>query len=463
MSHRYCYRAATVLALWRAREWTQRSESPLADARGSERWRHRAAPVLALWRARKRTQSTCLFAAIAASLILATSACSRGTGVHAAPIAPDLRTVAVADATRIDIASSLDLTAEFEPYQEVDVMAKVSGYIREIKVDIGDRVAEGQLLATLEIPEMQDDLTRAAAAIEGANADLAAARDELQRDESAHEMAHVSYTRILEVSKKERGLVPQQEVDEVHSRDLVAEAQVSAAKSRMAACEQRIRVSEAEQGRYKTMYRYASITAPFAGVVTKRYANTGSLIQAGTASQTQAMPVVRLSQNNLLRLQLPAPESAVPLVRLGEPVDVKVSAMHRTFRGVVKRFSDKVDEATRTMKTEVEVSNPDLQLVPGMYAEVDLVTEQRKSVLAVPVEAIDGAAGATRVFAVDASGAVEIVPVTLGLENAHFAEIRSGALHAGDRVVVGSRAGLKQGDKVQPKTVALSADSAPKP
>ena len=162
-------------------------------------------------------------------------------------------------------------------------MAKVSGYIREIKVDIGDRVAEGQLLATLEIPEMQDDLTRAnAATIEGANADLAAARDELQRDESAHEMAHVSYTRILEVSKRERGLVPQQEVDEVHSRDLVAEAQVSAAKSRIAACEQRIRVSEAEQGRgTKTMYRYARISAPFAGVVTKRYANIGSLIQAG--------------------------------------------------------------------------------------------------------------------------------------------------------------------------------------
>ena len=122
------------------------------------------------------------------------------------------------------------------------------------------------------------------------------------------------------------------------------------------------------------MYQYAVITAPFAGVVTKRYANTGSLIQAGTASQTQAMPVVRLSENGLLRLALPVPESAVPLVHLGEPVDVHVSALHRTFPGRVARFADKVDESTRTMKTEVDVPNPTLVLVPGMYAEVDLIT-----------------------------------------------------------------------------------------
>jgi RND family efflux transporter MFP subunit len=330
-------------------------------------------------------------------------------------------------------------------------------------VDIGDRVSEGQLLATLEIPEMQDDLTRAAATIEAANADLAAARDELQRDESAHEMAHLSYTRVLEVSKKEKGLVPQQEVDEVHSRDLVAEAQVSAAKSRIAASEQRIHVSQAEQARYKTMYRYAQITAPFTGVVTKRYANTGSLIQAGTSSQTQAMPLIRLSQNNLLRLQLPVPESEVPLVRLGEPVDVKVSALHRTFPGVVKRFSDKVDESTRTMKTEVEVQNPNLQLIPGMYAQVDLIAEQRKNVLAVPVEAIDGSGATARVFAVRATGTIEILPVTLGLENAYLVEIRGGDIHDGDEVIVGPRAGLQQGDKVQPKMIAATAGSVAKP
>lgn len=371
-------------------------------------------------------------------------------------------TVAVVKVTRGDLSNNLVLTAEFEPFQEIDVMAKVSGYIREINVDIGDRVHEGQLLATLEIPEMQDDLARAAAAIQQASSELSTAQDELQNAEAAHDMAHLSYTRILDVSKKEVGLVPQQEVDEMHSRDLVSEAQVSAAKSRIATSEQHIRVAQADQARVKTMNQYAVITAPFTGVVTKRYANKGSLIQAGTASQTQAMPVVRLSQNNLLRLALPVPESAVPLIHLGGQVDVTVSALNRTFPGRVARFEDKVDQSTRTMKTEVDVPNPSLLLVPGMYAEVDLTTDQRKNVLTVPAEAIDGSGDSARVFTVQPSGTIEIVPIRLGIESAQRSEVRSGALKEGDSVVVGSRAGLKQGDKVQTKVISLAGDPAPK-
>ncbi|HLI82583.1 MAG TPA: efflux RND transporter periplasmic adaptor subunit [Bryobacteraceae bacterium] len=361
--------------------------------------------------------------------------------------------MAVAKVARANLSTELVLTAEFEPFQEVDVMAKVSGYIRQINVDIGDRVREGQLLATLEIPEMQDDLVHAAAAIDEATAALATAKDELQRAESAHEIEHVSYSRILDVSKTEPGLVPQQQVDEAHSRDLVAEAQVSAAKSRIVEAQQRIRVAQADQARLKTMYQYAVITAPFTGVVTRRYANTGSLIQAGTSSQTQAMPVIRLSENGLLRLQLPVPESTVPLVHLGEPVDVKVQALHRTFAGRVARFADKVDESTRTMKTEVDVANPTLELVPGMYAEVDLITEQRKDALTVPVEAVDGSGDSARVFTVQPAGTIRILPVRIGIESAQRVEVRSNELHLGDEVVVGSRSNLKEGMKVRPKVV----------
>jgi RND family efflux transporter MFP subunit len=405
------------------------------------------------------------FAASAGIICCAMSigSCARKGGAEVTPAVAEVPTVAVVQAARADLSTDLILTAEFEPFQEIDVMAKVSGYIKDIKVDIGDRVKGGQLLATLEIPEMQDDLTRAAAAIDEANADLAAAHDELQQAQSTHDMAHLSYSRVLDVSKKEPGLVPQQEVDEAHSRDLVAEAQVSGAKSRITASEQRIRVSQAEQARVKTLFQYATISAPFAGVITKRYANSGSLIQAGTASQSQAMPVVRLSENGLLRLALPVPESAVPLIRLGEPVDVRVSALHRSFPGRVARFSDKVDESTRTMKTEVDVPNPTLVLVPGMYAEVDLVTEQQKHVLTVPVEAIDGAGSSARVFTVQPSGTIQIVPVGLGIETARQIEIRSGDLKDGDDVVVGSRSGLKDGNKVQPKVIRLASDATLKP
>jgi RND family efflux transporter MFP subunit len=396
-----------------------------------------------------------LVAAMAILALSGATSCTRKSEAQTRAAAAEPLTVAVARVGRADLANDLLLTAEFEPFQEVDVMAKVSGYIKEIKVDIGDRVHEGQLLATLEIPEMQDDLARASAAIDEANAELATARDELQRAQSSHDMAHLSYSRVLGVSKKEPGLVPQQDVDEAHSRDLVAEAQVSAAKSRIAECEQRIRVSEAERSRVKTLYQYTAIMAPFTGVITKRYANSGSLIQAGTSSQ--AMPVVRISENGLLRLDLPVPESAVPLVHLGGTVNVHVSALNRSFPGRIARFADKVDEATRTMKTEVDVPNPSLVLVPGMYAQVKLITAARRNVLTVPIEAVDGAGDLTRVFTVAPAGKIHIVPVSLGIQTAREVEIHSGELKDGDDVVVGPRSGLKEGAKVRPKVISLAA------
>jgi RND family efflux transporter MFP subunit len=366
----------------------------------------------------------------------------------AAPDGPP--TVPVTKVTRADLSTNLNLTGEFEPFQEVDVMAKVSGYLKSIKVDIGDRVHEGQLLATLEIPEMADEATKAAASSDQAVSEVATASDQVHQAESAHELAHLSYIRILEVSKKEAGLVPQQQLDEFHSRDLVAEAQVAAAKSNLRSAEQRTHVTRAEEGRLKTLYNYATITAPFTGVVTKRYANIGSMIQAGTASQSQAMPVIRLSQNNLLRLILPVPESIVPHIHIGGTVDVHVPSLGRTFPGRVVRFTEKIQLSTRTMDTEVDVPNPSLTLIPGMYAEVNLQLEERKNALTVPLDAVEGTGTSARAYIVQPSGVIHFVPVTVGMETAQRVEIRSG-LQEGDQVIVGRHAGLKDGDKVQPK------------
>lgn len=380
------------------------------------------------------------------ALLLFLISCSKTHAAADAPAKPPL--VPVVKAARSDLASDLVLTAEFEPFQQVDVMAKVAGYVRSIKVDIGDRVRAGQLLATLEIPEMEDDLARAAAAIGQAEAEIVTASGELQRAEAAHELAHLSYGRLADVLKREPGLVPQQEVDEARSRDLVAEAQVSAAKSTIRTAEQRLRVARSEQTRVQTLHNYTTIFAPFDGVVTKRYANAGSMIQAGTASQTQAMPIVQLSQNNLLRLILPVPESAVSGVHVGQTVDVRVSTLGRTFRGRVARFADTIQPSTRTMDTEVDVPNPTLTLIPGMYAEVDLQTEQRSAALSVPLDAVDRGASAVRVYTVNNAGLIHIVPVTLGIENDRRVEIRSG-LNEGDVVVVGRRTGLRDGQAVE--------------
>ena len=385
---------------------------------------------------------------LAALALLCFSSCSHteGGGQKAAVNAPEAPLpVPVAKAKRLDLANDLVLTAEFEPFQQVDLMAKVSGYVRSISVDIGDRVRSGQVLAILEIPEMEDDLTRAAASIDQAQAEIVTAGDELHRAEAAHEMAHLSYSRIADVLKREPGLVPQQEVDEAHSRDLVAEAQVSAAGSNLKTAEQHARVSRADQGRVETLHKYLTITAPFEGVVTKRYGNVGAMIQAGTSPQ--AMPVVQLSQNNLLRLILPVPESSVGRVRVGETVEVRVPSLGRIFPGRVARLAEKVQPSTRTMDTEVDVQNPTLTLIPGMYAKVNLHIAESRGALAIPLDAVDRSTSSPRAFMV-AEGVIRIVPVTLGLETDQSVEILSG-LKEGDTVVVGRHAGLREGQRVQ--------------
>src|SRR5579885_1115805 len=245
------------------------------------------------------------------------SSCSRPAKTEAGTAdPPKALIVAVAKCERADLARDLVLTAEFRPYQEVDVMAKVAGYVKQIRVDIGDRVRQGELLATLEVPEMADDLSRAKAALDRSNAEVKRAAEELQRAQSAHEVTHLTYTRLTAVMKDRPGLVAQQEVVDARGKDLVAEAQVSAAKSSLVAAQEQVRVAQAELSKVRTLSEYTRVTAPFDGVITKRYADTGSMIQAGVSSQTQAMPLVRLCQNSLLRLILPVPESVVPSVHV---------------------------------------------------------------------------------------------------------------------------------------------------
>lgn len=376
---------------------------------------------------------------------------SAGSGDSAPPSVP------VVAASRSDVSSALTLTAELIPNQEVDVLAKVAGYLKTISVDVGDRVRKGQVIATLEIPEMRDDLARAAAAIEQANAEMTRAEDEVRRAEAAHQIVHLSLTRIENVAKREPGLVPQQDVDDVRSRDLVSETQIASAKNAVIAAQQRIRVLRADEARFRTLQQYESITAPLDGVVTKRYANDGAMIQAGTSPS--AMPVVKVSETRVLRLILPVPESSAAQVSAGKTVRVRVPSLGRVLTGRVARFTGKVQPGTRTMDTEVDVQNDAMTLMPGMYAEVDLHLEEHKGVVTVPLDAVDGTGAGARVYEVIDPGVVHIVPVSLGLQTAQLAEIRNGVA-VGASVIVGRRAGLNEGDRVSPVKAAFTASEA---
>lgn len=367
----------------------------------------------------------------------------------------DVTVVPVATVGRSNLASNLVLTGEFIPYQEIDVMAKEAGYIKSIRVDIGDRVKTGQLLAELEIPEMQDDMERAAANVQASEADIATAQGNLTRAQSSHDIAQLSYKRVLDVSKKEAGLIPQQEVDVAHSRELETGAQVVAAQANLQTAQRKLAMAKAEQNRYGTLQKYTIISAPFAGIVTKRYANIGAMIQQGTASDTQAMPVVRLSQNDLLRLIVPVPESAVGGIRVGLSVDVTVATIGRTFQGRVTRSEGKLALNTRTLNTEIDVPNRDYTLLPGMYAQVNLHTKQSKEVLTVPVEALEDLNGTPHVYAVRDSK-IQILPVTTGIKTAEQEEIRSG-LAEHDVVIVGRHTGLQEGQVVKTKEMPATA------
>jgi RND family efflux transporter MFP subunit len=381
------------------------------------------------------------------------TSCHQATPVAALDV-PGVPVAAVAPAT---LTNDLVLTAEFVPYQDVDVMAKVAGYVKNIRVDIGDHVRQGDLLATLEVPELQDEMAKANAGVAAAQANVVTARGAIQRAQAEANITHLSFQRIQDVLTKEPGLVPRQEVDVAQSRDLEAAAQLAGAQSALNAALQTKSQAESELSRTSAMLQYASIRAPFAGVITKRYANTGSMIQAGISSQTQAMPVVRLAENSLLRLMLPVPVNAVAEIHDGQPVDVNVVTLGRTIEGKITRYADSLQASTRTMETEVDVPNPDGKLVPGMYAEVHLHLADHPNVLSVPVDAIDGLGSSVQHAYVVRGNELHLVSVTVGLQTPTRVEILSG-LSSGDQVVVGRHSGLSDGEKVDAHPASYEAN-----
>jgi RND family efflux transporter MFP subunit len=354
----------------------------------------------------------------------------RAVTVHAKPqvvpaSAVHTLAVAVGRVTREDLYNEVTIPAEFRPYLKVELHAKVSGYVDQINVDIGDQVKAGQLLARLEVPELRDELARAEAAE--------------QRAEADYKDAHLVYTRLLAVDKAHPNLVAQQELDAAEAKDNTTEAAIAGAK--------------AEVQRQQTLLAYTHITVPFDGVITHRYADPGSLIQAGTASDTQSMPLVCLSDNYRLRLDFPVSVAYVKDIQLGDRVEVRVESLKgKPFTGKISRSTQKVDEDTRTMLMEIEVPNPKLELVPGMYATVVLKVERRPQALAIPTEAISTDKNIS-VYVVNPDQEIEERPVTLGLETPRKYEVVAG-LKEGELVLIGSRSRVKPGQKVEAKLIA---------
>lgn len=391
-----------------------------------------------------------------AALGLTLASCGGGENAHAAnKLTPGEGVdVGVVTVGRMPIDRTLRLSSELVPFQQIDIYAKESGFIKELKVDYGSRVKTGDLIATLEIPELEAQLKQDDAAIKNAGNMVTHAEKQLDRVVAQHQVAHLEYTRLSTVAKDKPGLVAQQEVDDKQGLDLAAEAQIEVTKATLESAQSELQQAQARRIHDQTLFDYSKITAPFSGVVTQRYANFGTLVQAATGSASQVLPIVQLSEDDKYRLVIPVPESYVHFIRIGDPVSVSVPSLNRTFPGRVSRTSVDVKEDTRTMHTEVDVLNPDHVLYPGLYVDATLSLERKNDVIAIPLQALNRSGDRTSVFVVGPSNTIESRPVTLGVQTADHAEILSG-LHEGEKIVVSDRSGLKAGQPVRPRAIEL--------
>jgi RND family efflux transporter MFP subunit len=234
-------------------------------------------------------------------------------------------------------------------------------------------------------------------------------------------------------------LVAQQDIDNARSKDASNAAAVAAAGANVE--------------KFQTLVNYTKIIAPFTGVITQRSADPGALVQAGTSSD-RSMPLVRVSDDYHLRLDFPVSVDYVKDIHLGDPVTVQVDSLGgKVFNGKIARFTNQVNDETRTMTTEMELDNPNLEIVPGMYAVVQFKFDQHANALTIPTEAISNPRNPV-VDIVNADNQIEERTVKLGVEMPNQYEVTTG-LKEGELVLIGNNAQAHPGEKVEPKIVEM--------
>jgi RND family efflux transporter MFP subunit len=333
---------------------------------------------------------------------------------------------------RKSLTHSISLPGTIVAFNQATLYGKVAGYLQSIRVDKGDRVRRGQVLAVLEVPEMADEVDHARAVYQEALAAVEQAKADAR-------LQAVTYRRFNEVHAKDPDAIASQELDQYRSKSEVAAANVTLAEAKVA-------TAQANLNRFIALNRYASVTAPFDGIVTARYVDPGALIQAATSS-TQDQAIVTIQDLDTIRVYVSIPEVDVPFVRVGIPISLMTGAYPgRVFRSSVTRFAEALDPSTRTMKTEIDIRNLSHTLRPGMYADVTFEIAKPSSALVIPATALV-VEGARRHVWVVRNGRAHLVAIETGLDNGREVEIRSG-LNEGEQVVVAGKDNLSEGKSV---------------
>jgi RND family efflux transporter MFP subunit len=323
---------------------------------------------------------------------------------------------------------ALDLPGAVQPLQETVIFARASGYVRSWKVDIGDVVKQGQLLAEIETPEL--DQERAAA-----QAQLQQTRASLEQARANRNLAQANLNRATRLAPS--GVVSKAELETAQAQSSVGDANVAVAQANIAASEANIR-------RLDQLKAFSRVTAPFAGTITQRMVEIGALVTAGNGQ-----PLFRVGAMDPARVFVQVPQDVAPSVKPGVAAKVLVREYPgRAFAGNVVRAAGQLDATTRTMTTEIRVPNQDGALLAGMYAEVSMSLPLPHRVLELPASALMNDARGARVAVVDAQGKLHLAPVVVERDNGATIDIASG-ITAQDRIARIASAAFVEGMAVE--------------
>jgi RND family efflux transporter MFP subunit len=294
--------------------------------------------------------------------------------------------VEVVHPRRITVAQRLQTNATLEAFEEADLFAKISGYVTDVRVDIGDHVKAGQVLSVIYVPEMERELAEAEAQLASKQSSLQSARRGLD-----HYKANITLQNALLKRREELGdaghFISDRVLDEVRANAEIAKADLGVAEANSALAADQVDLATATVEKIKTLLAYRQIVAPFDGVVARRLVNRGDLVQAATATRTT--PLFTVQRIDLIRVFCDVPEDDVPHLHIADPAIIKPFGFDgKPFVGKVTRFSTRLNPETRNMRTEIDLSNPEERLYPGMYAEVSLEMNRRPDVLTVPAAAV---------------------------------------------------------------------------
>ena len=372
---------------------------------------------------------------------------------EAAANAQALPEVSVVKAVPSSAVSELVLPGNVEAITEAPVLARSDGYIQRRYVDIGDRVREGQLLATIAAPELDRQVEQAAATLKQSEATLQQANANLQQGEANERIARITAERWAHLTVK--GAVSRQENDQYQAQFQAQTANVDALNKAIAAAKSNVAAAQASLDHLKELQIFEQVKAPFAGVITVRNVDVGALITTGNTL------LFRIAQTGTLRTYVNVPQANANSVRVGQPAFLSVSNLPgRRFPGRVTRTASALDPASRTLLTEVQVPNPTGELMPGMYASVDLNTRRADPPLLVPGDALVVRSEGTVLAVVDPDDVVHYRKIDIGRDFGTTVEVLSGIAN-GDRVIVNPSDAAKEGAKVKPVALPGAAPHNP--